>query len=328
MRISTRMGYSSFNNNISRLQEQTYFNLLRKSTGKDIQCIADAPTRLMDSKKLIAQKNMKENYIFHNEYAVNEMRSGEDVAKAIADDFQKIRELSINSTNVSIDGTVSALAVYIRGIVTDIVRNANTDFNGKYMFSGTMTTPNSIENANPGMTNMPYEFIMDENTRKFEVVFKGNNDVRTINKDGHSNEVINMTSEQLFGAGGIDYFAPIIEIYDILMFKPDGSGDIREPFDYLTRDEVQRVADLQSVIALNIEKIDNETAMYAARRERIDAVNLQMVEEVVRLKEVNSLKEDVDMPKLLTQLAQEENALQYSLSAGASINKYSLFQYI
>lgn len=326
MRISSKMGYASFNNNLARLQEQNYFDTLRKSTGKDIQSIADAPTRLMDSKKLIAQKNMKENYIFHNEYAINEMRAGEDVARAIADDFQKIRELSITSTNVSIDGTVSALAVYIKGIVTDIVRNANTDFNGKYMFSGTMTTPNSITNANPGMTNMPYEFIEDPDTKMFQVVFKGNNDVRTINKDSHSNEVINMTSEQIFGAGGVDYFSPVIEIYNTLMFNQD--GEIRDPYDTLTREEIQRVADLQAIIALNIEKIDNETAMFASRKERIEAVNLQMTEEVVRLKEVNSLKEDVDMPKLLTQLAQEENALQYSLSAGSRIHIYSLFKYI
>ena len=326
MRISSKMGYVAFNNNLSRLQEQNYFNTLRKSTGKDIQSIADAPTRFMDSKKLIAQTNIKENYILNNEYVINEMRAGEDIVRAIADDFQKIRELSITSTNVSIDGTVSALAVYIKGIVTDIVRNANTDFNGKYMFSGTMTTPNSIANANPGMTNMPYEFIEDPATKTFQVVFKANNDERTINKDGHSNEVINITSEQLFGAGGVDYFAPVIDIYNILMFN--SAGEIRNPEDTLTREEIQNVADLQAVIANNIEKIDNETAMFAARRERIDSVNLQMTEEILRLKEVNSLKEDVDMPKLLTQLAQEENALNYSLSAGAKINQFSLFKYI
>jgi flagellin-like hook-associated protein FlgL len=136
-----------------------------------------------------------------------------------------------------------------------------------------------------------------------------------------------MTSEQLFGAGGVDYFTPVIEIYNILMFVPE-TGEIRNPENTLTREEIQQVADLQAIIANNIEKIDNETAMFASRRERIDAVNLQMVEEVVRLKEVNSLKEDVDMPKLLTRLAQEENALQYSLSAGARIHQYSLFKYI
>ena len=327
MRISSKMGYAAFNNNLARLQEQNYFNTLRQSTGKDIQSIAEAPTRLMDTKKLIAQRNMKENYIFHNEYAASEMRSGEDVAKAIADDFQKIRELSITSTNVSIDGTVSALAVYIKGIVTDIVRNANTDFNGKYLFAGTMTTPNSITNANPGMNNMPYEFIEDTDTKTFQVVFKGNNDTRTINKDAHSNEPINMTSEQLFGAGGTDYFAPIIEIYNTLMFVP-ATGEIRNPEDTMTREEIQHIANMQAIIADNIIKLDNETAMFAARKERIEAVNLQMTEEVVRLKEVISLKEDVDMPKLLAKLAQEETSLQYSLSAGSRIHKFSLFNYI
>ena len=327
MRISTRMGYNTLANNIGRLQEQNYFDSLRQATGKDIQCIADAPTRLMDSKKLIAQKNMKENYMFHNDYTISEMKYGEDIARAIADDMQKIRELAITSTSVIIDGTVNTLAIYIKGIVNDMIRNANSDFNGKYLFSGTMTTPNSITNANPGINNMPFEIIEDPNTGRFEVVFKGNNDERRVNKDSHSNEVINITANQLFGADGIDYFSPIIEIYNIIQYK-QGTNEVRDVYDFLTREEIQQIADLQAIVAKNIESIDRETAIFAARRDRVENVNLQMTEEVVRLKEVISLKEDVDMVQLLTRLAQEENALQYSLNAAAKVHQYSLFKYI
>jgi flagellar hook-associated protein 3 FlgL len=325
------MGYSTFSNNLARLQEQNYFDILRQSTGKDIQSISEAPTRLMDSKNLVAQKNMKENYVKQNEYAASEMRAGEDAATAIADGFQTIRELSISSTNVTIDGNVSSLAVYIKGIITDIIRNANTDFNGKYLFGGTKTTPNSIINDYPTMNNMPFELVEGpptaDNPSGFEIVFKGNNDNRTINKDGHSNEAINLTGEQLFGEGSIEYFKPIIEIYNILQFKP-GTNVVRESLDSLSREEKQQIADLQAQIASNKESTDKEIAIFASRRDRIDTVNLQMTEEVVRLKEVNSLKEDVDMSKLLLKLAQEETSLQYSLNAGSKIQQYSLFKYI
>jgi flagellar hook-associated protein 3 FlgL len=324
------MGYSTFNNNIARLQEENYFDTLRKVTGKDIQSIAEAPTRLMDSKKIIAQKSMKENYISQNNYAVSEMRAAEDQATVIADAMQQIRDLSITSTNPSYDGNVASLSTYIKGIMEDMIRSANSDFNGKYMFSGTKTTPNNIQSDYPAMTNMPYELVIGtstpDNLSGMSVVFKGNNDNRTINKDGHSNEAINMTGEQLLGQGGIEYFQPIIDIYNILQFNKDGTQ--RESMDSMDREEKQRINELQAQVAFNIDSINKATAMFAARRARIETVNLQMTEEVVRLDEVKSMKEDADMPKLLTKLAQEDNSLQYALSAGSKIQQYSLFKYI
>lgn len=330
MRISSRMGYASFNNNLTRLQERTYFDNLRQATGVDIQSIAEAPTRLMDVKKIYAQQTMKTNFIKHNDYAVAEMRQVEDAAKAISDGMLQIKDLAVTSTNVTYDGNVNSIATFIKGIMTDMIRNANMDFNGKYLFSGTKTTPNSILADYPDMTNMPFELVVGESTPEnrsgMSVVYKGNMEQRTINKDSHSNEEINMTGEQLFGAGGIEFFDPIIKIYNTVMYTRDGV--VRETLDSMDRDEKMIVANLQDDIAFNLEKLDKETALLSARRDRIETVNLQMTEEVTRLKEVQSLKEDVQMPELLARIKQEETSLEYSLQAGSRIQQYSLFDYI
>ena len=331
MRISSRMGYGSLSNHISRLQESVYFDTLRQATGKDIQSIADYPSRLMDSKKIIATKNLKENYIYHNEYAVSEMRLAEDAARSISDDMQKIKDLSVTSLNLAYDGNVSSIAIYIRGIMEDMVRNANMDFNGKYLFSGSMTTPNSILNDYPDMNNMPYELVYGEpspdNPSGLSVVYKGNMEARTINKDSHTNEAINMTGEQLFGDGGVEFFQPIIDIYNTLLYAKD-SYEFRESLDYVDREDALKIAEFQQVVSFNIEMMDRETAMLASRKERLETVNLQMLEECVRLDEVKSLKEDVEITKLLTRLANEEVSLQYTLQAGGRMNRYSLFSYI
>jgi flagellin-like hook-associated protein FlgL len=331
MRISTKMGYGSFNNNVNRIQENIYFDTLRQITGKDIQSIGQAPSRFMDSKKLVANKNLKENYMYHNEYAISEMRYAEDAARAIADDMQKIRDLSIASLNLAYDGNVSSVAIYIKGIMEDMIRNANADFNGKYLFSGSMTTPNSITNAYPDMTNMPYQLIEVEKTLEnpsgLQVVYKGNFEGRTINKDSHTNEAINMTGQQLFGDGGVEFFQPILDIYNTLLYAK-GSLEFREHLDYVDREDAQKIAEFQVLVATNIDTLNKETAMLASRKERLETVNLQMVEEVTRLREVLSLKEDANMSQLLSRLSKEENALQYTLEAGSRLNRYSLFSYI
>jgi flagellin-like hook-associated protein FlgL len=96
----------------------------------------------------------------------------------------------------------------------------------------------------------------------------------------------------------------------------------------MDREEMQQVNDYQAEVAFNIDTLNKNIGIFASRRVRMETVSLQMTEEIVRLKEVTSLKEDVIMPEILTKLAQEETTLQYSLSAGANINKYSLFDFI
>lgn len=330
MRISSGMSYNAFNSNLGQLQERDYFNLLRKATGKDIQSIADAPSRLMDVKKLVAQRNMKENYINVSEHAVSEMRQAEDFAEAIADVMQQIRDLTVYSTNPSYDGTVSSVGQFIKGILTDMIRNANGDFGGKYLFAGTKTTPNNIQNDFPNMTNMPFELVegepTPENPSGLTVVFKGNLDNRAINKDAHSNEVINMNAEALFGANGVAYFQPIIDIYNVLQFNRDGTP--RDSMDSMDREETNMLNGFQQQIANNLNTLNKNIGIFASRRVRMETVNFQMQEEILRLKEVQSLKEDVSMPKLLSELAKDEAALQYSLAAGAKIQKNTLFNFI
>jgi flagellin-like hook-associated protein FlgL len=330
MRISSGMGYNSFHNNLEKLQERNYFNNLREMTTKDIQCIGDAPSRLMDVKKLFAQRNMKENYINVSEHAVSEMRQSEDFATAIADAMQEIRDLGIYSTNPAYDGTVASVGTYIKGLLTDMIRNANGDFGGKYLFAGTKTTPYNIQADFPTMTNMPYELVegepTPENPSGLTVVFKGNFDNRTINKDAHSNEVINLNPEAIFGTGGTEFFQPIIDIYNVLQFNSDGTP--RDSLDAMNREEKLLINDFQQQIAFNIDVMNKNIAILASRRVRMETINIQMREEITRLKEVQSLKEDANMPRVFSDLAKEEAALKYSLDAGSRMNKYSLFDFI
>ncbi|MPN13181.1 hypothetical protein SDC9_160501 [bioreactor metagenome] len=273
---------------------------------------------------------MKESYRNIINYSISEMNAAEDQVASISESMRQIRDLSINSTNVAYDGNVATLGTYIKGILNDLVRNSNADFNGKYLFSGTSTTPDNIKASFPDMNNMPYEIVegnsTDENPSGLKVVFKGNMDNRVINKDAHSQEIININPNSLFGEGGVKYFQPIIEMYNVLQFNSDGSK--RETLDSLSNEDKSKINEFQKQIANNLEVVNKNTALFAAKRNRMDSVGTQMSEEIVRLEEVKSLKEDADMPRILTELAKEENALQYSLSTGSKIQKYSLFDFI
>ncbi|MGI6369630.1 MAG: hypothetical protein GX372_08885 [Ignavibacteria bacterium] len=331
MRISSNMSYDSFAFNIEKLQESRYKNLLRQSTGKDMINIADKPGSLMDVKKIVTAQEQRSNYINLNNLAASEMRAAEDQAEAVITAMQKIRDLSITSTNMIYDGSgVQSIGNYIKGIVTDILRNVNADFNGKYLFSGTKTNANSIEADNPGMNEMPFELIKNEasadNPSGFQVVFKGNMEQRKINKDTHSTEIINLTADELFGENGTKTFEAIIDIYNILLFGPDNTE--RENLESLSREEKIKIAELQQKVAHDLEEITKNNAKLASRRERLETVTEQMTEEVVRLKEVQSLREDADVVKVLSDLKKEETVLQYVLQSAPRLTRLTLFDFL
>lgn len=330
MRISNNMGYSTFSYNIGQLQERDYRENIKKTTGKEIISIADAPGNLIDIKKINTAKLQRENYININNLAIVEMRSAEDQADNILESLQQIRDLSIGSTNASYDGNVSSVGIFIKGILTDILRNANSNFNGKYLFSGTKTNPNSLDISAPDLDNMPFELVTEaatpENPSGLKIIFKGNNENRIINKDSHSSENINLKASDLFGSDSIEAFQPIIDIYNILMYTKDGQQ--RVYLDSLDREDKAKISELQQEIAQHIESTSRNVGAFASKRVRLETITLQMTEEVTRLNEIKSLKEDADMTKVVTNLMKIENALQYTLQSVSKLSRRTLFDFL
>ncbi len=331
MRISNNMGYGAFSYNIANLQEAKYKDTLRQMTGAKIISIADEPGDLMDVKKLTAARNQRANFINVIDFASGEMRSAEDQVNSMVASLQSIRDLSISSANAIYDGSVAAVGTYIKGIITDIIRNSNYDFNGKYLFSGTKTTSAAIQaDYPPPLNDMPFELVEGTptaaNPSGLQVMFKGNLDKRTINKDTHSTEVINMTAEDLFGSGGTEAFEAMIGVYNILVYNKDGSP--RKTIDSLDREEKQEIADLQQKIAVSIDNLSKSIGDFASRRVRMEDVSQQMQEEIVRLDEVKSLRADADLAKVTADLAKEEVALQYTLQAASQLSRRSLFDFL
>jgi len=120
------------------------------------------------------------------------MRLASEIIDHLSGQFQKIKELSIDATQIGNLGQTESLAVYVKGILEDIVRNSNENMNGSYLFSGTKTILKSLENMEGSKIDGPFELIEEEKTKDnpsgLKVIFKGNNEERTVNKDNYSIE--------------------------------------------------------------------------------------------------------------------------------------------
>jgi flagellin-like hook-associated protein FlgL len=258
------------------------------------------------------------------------MRVVNDNLEAISDSFLRIRNLAIDATSTGNNTNLGMLAGYIKGIMDDIMISANSSFAGHYLFSGTLTTGDSIKAANPGLNDLPFEIIQgtvtQNNPSGLEVVFKGNNKERSINKDVSSTEVINITAGHMFGQNGIEVFQSVIDIYNLMTYKSDGT--LRGKADSLNLEEQNKLDSLQKNVADIYEKLLEVSSENGTRLNRLDSISNQMTEESTRLKELLSIETDTDMANSTINMMKEETALQYTLQVGARLIPQSLFDFL
>ena len=330
MRITHKSNIIPYQRNLQNIQSRRAKEQMRISSGKYIQEISDSPKRLVDSKMLNNRIEQNKKYLDVIELSHKEMLSAEGKLQGISDKLQKIRQLGIDATQTGNMGNLPSLAVYVKGIIGDIVNDASGDHNGKYLFSGTKTTGASLDKTDEASNNMPFEIVEGEKTGDnpsgLRVVFKGNFEDREINKDRYSNEVINQTADELFGANGTEMFENIIEVYNILAYREDGTKRTDE--DTFGRLEVQRLNDLQKKIGDRINKVDTVTGRNGGMINRFESIRQQMESEIVRMKDLLSLKEDTDVAEATLRLQKEESAMQYSLQTGRNLFSNSLFDFL
>jgi flagellar hook-associated protein 3 FlgL len=328
-RITNKTAFIPYQRNLAEIQSRQFKEQTRIASGQQILSLDDNPVDLVDIKQLSAKISEKENYLKVIENSLAEMKTTSGSLENIADSLMKIRNLSLDGRQITNQGNTQALATYIKGIFQDIVNQANSDFNGKLLFSGTRTTVDSIKSDPPAKDKMPFELIEEtpstENPSGMKVIFKGNENDRIINKDGRTTEVINAKSSQVFGAD-LGVIGDVINIYNLFTYNTDGTK--RGTNDALTKSDIDKLDIYQKNITNNYDKINKLTSDFGTKIDRMESIHSQMEQEVTRLNEYKSLKNDTDIAKSSINLKMEETAMQYSLQIGSRIMQNSLFDFL
>lgn len=330
MRISSKSSFIPYERNLQQIQERRFKNEIRLSTGKDIVNLGDAPEKIQDVKNLTNIVESNERFINIVDSAVNELYAVEETLVSISDRVRQLRDLSIDAAQTGNTGGLESLAQFVKGIMEDIVNVGNTDFNGKLLFSGTKTSPNSITPTGDQQNSMPFEFIEGEptadNPSGFRVEFKGNFEDRIINKDQRTDEVINVKANEIFGEGGTEIFDTINELYNLMKF--DSEGNLRGFYSTFNVNDMGKLNELQQKLGEFDNEISQTLGINGTKYSRLDNQSIQMTYENTRIKEYLSLKEDTDIAKRTLDLRLEETSLQYSLQIGQRLLSTTLFDFL
>lgn len=330
MRITQNSIIPKYQRTLEETQYRRFLEQSRLSTGKDIVTISEKPKEIVMVKHFSTLLSQNEKYLDNTELILSELQNVSDQLTNMSDKFRDIRDHSINAAREGASSSLYTIGVQIRDMLYDVINLSNMEFNGHYVFSGTKTTAASIDPQPPQKTDLPFEIIegtpTEDNPSGLEVVFKGNNKDRIINKSANSTEVINVKADELFQGEGAEAFKSIINMYNVITFNPDGSR--RSMSDALSDEDVGKLDKYQKEIAEHFERINRVNGELGIKINRLEALRQQTEEENLRLEEFRSLKEDADVADAALKLSKEETLLRYTLQVGGRLIRQSLLDFL
>jgi flagellar hook-associated protein 3 FlgL len=328
MRVSSNSQYVGFTRTINKIQLERNKAQTRVSTGKDIINLSDNPEKVVDIKLFDKKIAQNENYINILELTTSELYAVDESLRRIGDIVQITRDEAIDSTNEQSE-VLQVIGKNFKGFLDDLVREANADYNGHFLFGGTKTTVNSIKNDNPDSVGNPFQIIQgdrtEDNPSGLRVEFYGNNKDRIINKDQKNSQIINQKQEEVFGPNN-ELFDLIIDMHNVLSYN--NNGEPRTDIDHFNENDMKDIDRIQRGLAEFYDDINRIAARNGTYLNRIDGLKNQITDENIRLKDYRSVQEDTDIADAIVNLTRQENALNYALQVGSRINQLSLFDFL
>lgn len=330
MRITQSSVYIPYQRNLEEINTRLFKEQMRLNTGEYLTEMSDSAERFVNVKELNDRISRNETHVNVLEDVFGELTIVNDQLQHIADKFSQIRELAIDGTQTSNMGNLFTIGVYVKGLLEDIVREANYEFNGKYVFAGTKTTAESLNKTAEAQNDLPFEIVegdaTEDNPSGLRVVFKGNFKERIINKDSYSTEVINTSADNLFGNGGVEVFEAIIDLYNLFTYSSDGSQ--RDTTDLFSKVELGKLNQYQKRIGEIYQSVTNVTSQNGSLMNRLEAFRNQIEMENTNLSEIRSQDADTDVTKSMMELVKQQNSLQYALQIGSRLIPQSLFDFL
>ncbi|MCX7908864.1 MAG: hypothetical protein N2560_05020 [Ignavibacteria bacterium] len=330
MRVTQFSKYIPIQSSIQEIQSRKHLNELRLATGKQVVDISDTPNLLVQKKRFENQINQQQQYRKNIDYSINFLQHTIDTLDTISSNVQKIREVAISSTQIGVAQDVSTLGKQIRGLLDDIIKDLNSDFDGQFLFAGNVLNSEDIVSPPSSANKLPFEIVQDppssENPSGLRVIFKGNTKKIIVNTSKVSAEIINTTADELFGDETLVALNKVIELYNLLTYNKDGS--LRGPNDLFNTEDLSKLNDYQKEIGKMYDKINSVNSRNGILLSRFEALKDQSATLLTALEGYKSKVSDTDYAATTIQLNKDQTALQFTLQVAARLTQVTLFDFL
>ena len=300
------------NSNLVFSMQNSYSNYAKLTTqlssGKKINSMLDDPTQsvnLVNSKRELTRIDTWNNNI---KSLKNEIGQATDTLDLLIESGQRAKDLATSvSNNIYNKGSLKAVKDELEQIIGSVVSNANTKYDGKYIFSGTntQTQPYSIEYAVDNNGNKTDEIVgIKYNGTDKNGDWKRSLGIETLGEYSNGNsegimgclmEFKNTVSDILENKAGVDY------------------SDISKLLDKFTT---------------SIDRVAQSSSKLGGISNKLDMAQNSLENNSMNLKDKISGIEDLDLTQAITDWYSSQSAYQASMKVFTAFNSMSLLNYM
>ena len=291
-----RTALSNINLNYKKMQEIQE----KLSSGKRINRPSDDPSGTRKILGLKAEEFQVQQFLDNTETAKEQINFTSNTLESMQDIFSKIKELTIQASNDTLGQSErKIISGELDELLESVLQNANTDNNGRYIFSGTQTLTSA------------FTATRDSNGNISSVSYNGNNEEIKYQIGPNTFIQINLPGGKLFQDNKA--FSTLISLRDSL------NASI---FDSTV------FSNLRTTLETATDAISTEITKFGAKANRLEMTTNSLENSQTALKELISYTEDADVASLIMDLKHQENVLQSSLKTGAMVIQSTLLDFL
>jgi len=285
-------------NNLHRNAGRVQRSQSEMATGKKLNSPSDDP---LGARRALHFQNVDRRY---EQYARNienvsaRLNESAVVLEGVVDLLMKAHDLAVRMNNdVVNDEQRGEVANEIDQLLEQLIRLANTNRDGEYLFSGTLKD------------TLPFEVERDEDGKIINILFQGNNEEREVNIGPGEQVSMNIGGGIIFQHPSADVLQSLVDLRDHLCSGEDLTADIGN-----IKNAMNQVLDQITDFSSRFQILE----LARGRLEGAQIINKTLL----------SLTEDADLGKTILELQNYQNILQASLAVGAQVIPPSLLQYL
>ena len=291
-----RTALSNINLNYKKIQETQE----KLSSGKRINRPSDDPSGTRKVLGLKAEESQVQQFLDNTETAKEQINFTSNTLESIQDIFSKIKELTIQASNDTLGQSErKIISGELDELLESVLQNANTDNNGRYVFSGTQTLTSA------------FTATRDSNGNISSVSYNGNNEEIKYQIGPNTFIQVNLPGGKLFQDNKA--FSTLVSLRDSLKastFDSTAFSNLRNTLDTATN------------------ALSTEITRFGAKANRLEMTTNSLENSQTALKELISYTEDADVASLIMDLKHQENVLQSSLKTGAMVIQPTLLDFL
>jgi flagellar hook-associated protein 3 FlgL len=293
LRMTATIQARSFLENIMQNKSRLDKAQEEVTTGKRVNHLSDDPYAVSQSTQNAATTGANEQYISNNNLLSNKLELMDTTLQASIRNLDYIKTVVAQAlSGTTTPQTRTSLADSISGGRNQAFSLANTQFNGRYLFSGTLTNLTPFVDSGTG------------------VVYQGNTQNVFQRLDRSTTMQTNITGQELFQQG-----TPLFDTLDQLRT------------DILNNDGAALQADMQNLNAIS-DRFNAYGSLIGNSQQMVSQVQAKLKDQNIAIQAIDSRLMDANLVESTSNFNLANQAVNVSLSSQARIQQLSLIDYL